>query len=62
MKETKEMTGESQRTRNFRKVQTTGYKINKTQGGNVQHREYGQYFIITLNGRQSIMRITMLYT
>ena len=48
------MRGESQRTRNFRKVQTTRYKINKIQGGNVQHREYGQYFIITLNGRQSI--------
>ena len=28
---------------------TTRYKINKTQGWNVQHTEYSQYFIITLN-------------
>ena len=59
MKEIKQMwSGDERResTNNFRKVQTTRYKINKIriQGGNVQHREYGQYFIITLNGRQSI--------
>ena len=30
-------------------VQITRYKINKIQGYNVQHREYTQYFIITLN-------------
>ena len=35
-------------------VQTTRYKINKLQGCNVQHREYSQYFIITLNGEYSI--------
>ena len=29
---------------------TTMYKINKLQGYIVQHREYSQYFIITLNG------------
>ena len=26
------------------------YKINKIQGYIVQHREYSQYFIITING------------
>ena len=26
------------------------YKINKLQGYIVQHREYSQYFIITING------------
>ena len=31
-------------------VQTIMYKINKLQGYIVQHREYSQYFIITLNG------------
>ena len=31
-------------------VQTTMYKINKLQGHIVEHREYGHYFIITLNG------------
>ena len=31
-------------------IQTTKYKINKIQGCYVQHREYNQYFIITLNG------------
>ena len=30
------------------KVQTTRYKTNKLQGYIVQHREYSQYFIITL--------------
>ena len=59
MKEIKQMwSGDERREskNNFRKVQTTRYKINKIriQGGNVQHREYGQYFKITLNGRQSI--------
>ena len=29
------------------KVQTTSYKINKSQGCNVQKRKYCQYFIIT---------------
>ena len=32
------------------KVQTTKYKINKLQRYIVQHRDYIQYFIITLNG------------
>ena len=31
-------------------VQTTPYEINKLQGYIIQHREYSQYFIITLNG------------
>ena len=31
-------------------VQTTMYKINKLQGYIVQHREYSQYFTVTLNG------------
>ena len=31
-------------------VQTTMYQINKLQGYIVQHREYSQYFIITLKG------------
>ena len=30
-------------------VQTTMYKINKLQGYIVQHREYSQYFLITIN-------------
>ena len=29
---------------------TTVYKINKPQGCIVQHREYSQYFTITVNG------------
>ena len=33
-----------------KKVKTTIYKINKPQGYIVQHREYSQYFIITLKG------------
>ena len=28
----------------------TMYKINKLQGHTVQHREYSQYFIVTING------------
>ena len=36
------------------KVQTTSYKINKSQGCNVQKRKYCQYFIITLHGVQSL--------
>ena len=31
-------------------VQNTMHKINKLQGYIVQHREYNQYFIITLKG------------
>ena len=31
-------------------VQTTMYKKHKLQGYIVQHREFSQYFIITLNG------------
>ena len=31
-------------------VQTTMYKINELQGYIVQHREYSQYFIVTING------------
>ena len=34
------------------------YKINKIQGCNVQHREYSQCFIITLNGVSSIKMLT----
>ena len=30
--------------------QSTMYKINKLQGYIVQHREYSQYIIITING------------
>ena len=30
-------------------IQTTMYKINKLQGYTVQHREYSQYFIVTIN-------------
>ena len=31
-------------------VKTTMYKINKLQGYTVQHRDYNQYFIISING------------
>ena len=31
-------------------VQTIMYEINKLQGYSAQHREYSQYFIITMNG------------
>ena len=31
-------------------VQTTMYKVSKLQGYIAQHREYSQYFIITING------------
>ena len=30
------------------------YKINNLQGHIVQHREYSQYFIITINGVQPL--------
>ena len=35
-----------------RRLRGTNYirKINKQQGYIVQHKEYGQYFIITING------------
>ena len=33
-----------------KEVQTTMYEINKLQGYIVQHREYSQYFMITVNG------------
>ena len=33
-----------------KEVQTTMYKVNKLQGYIVQRKEFGQYFIITLNG------------
>ena len=35
-------------------IWATMYKIDKIQGYIVQHMEYSQYFIITLNGVQSI--------
>ena len=31
-------------------IQSSMYKINKLQGYCLQHREYSQYFIITING------------
>ena len=31
-------------------VQTPGYKINKIQGCHIQHKEYSQYYMMTLNG------------
>ena len=34
----------------FSEVYATMYKINKLQGYIVQHKEYSQYLIITLNG------------
>ena len=33
-----------------KEIQITMHKISKLQGYIVQHREYNQYFIITLNG------------
>ena len=38
------------RCRGLRRTNYCMYKINKLQGYIVQHREYSQYFIITLNG------------
>lgn len=35
-------------------TQTTVYKTNKPQGHIAQHRKYGQYFMITLNGVQPL--------
>lgn len=49
----KEM-GEGQQRGRGLEVRTTRYKINKTQGCNVQHREYSKYFLITLNGLESM--------
>lgn len=31
-------------------IQTTMYKINKLQGYTAEHRENGQYFMVTTNG------------
>ena len=42
--------GEGQISEGGSEVQTTMYKINKLQGYNIQHREYSQYFVITLHG------------
>ena len=36
------------------------YRIKKLQGYIVKHREYSQYFIITLNGVYSIKNIDLL--
>ena len=41
--------GEGKDKGNELTVQTTMYKIKKVQGYIVQHREYSQHFIITLN-------------
>ena len=35
-------------------VHTTMYKINKLQGYIAQHREDSQYFLITLNGVETV--------
>lgn len=35
-------------------VHTTSYKIKKTWGCNIQHRDYIQYFIITLHHVKSM--------
>ena len=42
--------GEREAGRDSIGVQTTMYKINELQGYIVQHRQYSQYFIKTLNG------------
>ena len=42
--------GEGQDRGRGLEVQTTRYKVNNIQGCNVHHREYNQYFTITLNG------------
>ena len=43
---------EEQGQKRGRRLRGTNYirKINKQQGYIVQHKEYGQYFIITING------------
>lgn len=38
------------------------YKANKVQGYTVQQREYSQYFIITINGVQSIKMLNLYCT
>ena len=42
--------GEGQDRVGEQEVQTTVYEINKLQGYIIQHREYNQYLIITVNG------------
>ena len=43
-------------------TQTTLYKISKLQESIVQHRECSQYFIITINGVQSIKTLNHTHT
>ena len=50
LKMTKRQRGKGQDGVGDQEVQTTMYKINKLQGYILQHREYSQYFIITING------------
>lgn len=42
--------GEGQDGEEDQEAQTAAYKVSKIQGNSGQHREYGHYFIITLNG------------
>ena len=42
-------------------IRTTMYKINKLQGYKVQHKEYSQYFIITVNGISSSKIVNHYY-
>ena len=42
--------GEATRKVGSQEVKTAMYKINKVQGYVVQHKDYSQYFLITLNG------------
>ena len=46
---TSEREDERNKIRQGIEVQTTLYKINKLQGYIIQHREYSQYFIITIS-------------
>ena len=38
------------------------YKINKLQGYVAHHRDYSQYFIITINGGESIKILNHCFT
>ena len=47
---TREGKGEGKYRGRVLRVQTILYKINELQGYIVKHREYSQYFIMTING------------
>ena len=48
--EGRKVEGGAKQVKGIKRLQTASYKINKSQGYNLQHREYSHYFIISLYG------------